>query len=120
MESPSRVGNGICDEGFVDGYNTPECKFDGGDCTATKCTAENLEYIGDGFCDGGLYLTEDCNFDDGDCDDCHVADLTLIGNGVCDGREYNTFQCGYDGGDCFERNELIQKKYSRCVVENIG
>jgi len=114
------VGDGDCDEGWEEGINTPECKFDGGDCTDTNCTAEILEYVGDGFCDGGLYLTEDCNFDDGDCDDCHVADLTLIGNGVCDGREYNTFQCGYDGGDCFERNELIQKKYSRCVVENIG
>jgi len=121
VDVPSAVGNGFCDDFVVEGINTPECKFDGGDCTdITKCNAENLEYLGDGFCDGGLYLTEECNFDYGDCDDCNVADFTLIGNGFCDGREYNTFQCGYDGGDCFEANELMQKRHPRCVVENIG
>jgi len=46
--------------------------------------------------------------------------MSLIGNGVCDGRDYNTFECGYDGGDCFERNELMQKRFSDCHVENIG
>jgi len=49
----------------------------------------------------------------------NVEDMSLIGNGVCDGRDYNTFECGYDGGDCFERNELLQNRFSKCHVENI-
>jgi len=118
VEKPYLVGDGNC-SGVE--YSTPECKLDGGDCRRVGvCTAENQQYIGDGFCDGGIYNTKECNFDDGDCDDCIVAELTLVGNGVCDGREYNTLQCDYDGGDCFEENDVIQKRYPRCVAENIG
>jgi len=115
--NPWQIGNGGCDGGE---YNTPQCGFDGGDCLAIGCTVDHPSWIGDGFCDGGKYLTEECSFDDGDCNDCIVEDMSLIGNGVCDGRDYNTFECGYDGGDCFERNELMQKKFSKCHVENIG
>jgi len=114
---PSQIGDGACDGGE---YNTPQCGFDGGDCFAIDCTVDHPSRIGDGFCDGGKYFTEECSFDDGDCKDCIVKDLSLVGNGICDGRDYNTFECGYDGGDCFERNELMQNRFSECRVENIG
>ena len=114
---PWQIGNGVCDGGV---HNTLQCGFDGGDCSTIGCTVDHPSRIGDGFCDGGKYFTEECNFDDGDCNECIVEDMSLIGNGICDGRGYNTFECGYDGGDCFERNVLLQNRFSTCQIENIG
>ena len=74
------VGNGYCD----DDSNTPGCNYDGGDCCGScvnkeycsTCTcldggsinsfANNLNFIGNGFCDDGLNNAE-CQFDGGDC-----------------------------------------------------
>jgi len=114
---PWQIGDGACDGGE---YNTKQCGFDGGDCLAIGCDVDHASWIGDGFCEGGKYLTEECGYDGGDCNDCIVEYMSLVGNGVCDGRDYNTFECGYDGGDCFERNELMQNRFSECNVENIG
>ena len=74
------VGNGYCD----DDSNTLGCNYDGGDCCGScvnkeycsTCTclvggssnsfANNLNFIGNGFCDDGLNNAE-CQFDGGDC-----------------------------------------------------
>jgi hypothetical protein len=69
---------------------------------------ENPGSIGDGYCDGGAYNTDDCGFDGGDCEEfnakypnCNVNSPVIIGNGSCNNfPPYNTAECGFDGGDC--------------------
>ena len=104
-----QIGDGICDQEF----NRKDCAYDGGDCVASNiagnypnCTVEEPILIGNGWCDGGKYNTEECNFDDGDCSsfnekfpNCTVDKPYAIGNGFCT-AEYNTPECGNDGGDC--------------------
>ena len=96
---------------------------------SSSCTAENLTYIGDGWCDSDLdgYNVASCGFDGGDCCPsmcnpnalypcgvngyscidptalgCNVQDTTYIGDGWCDHDldGYNVASCGFDGGDC--------------------
>ena len=85
-----------------------------------NCEVEDPSWIGDEYCDGGEYNTEECGFDGGDCDiynqypNCIVGDPGFIGDGVCDGGEYNVPTCNFDAGDCTEFNT----NYPNCVVEN--
>ena len=67
--------------------------------------------VGNGWCDGGLYMTADCSFDGGDCDECYVPDALRVGDGNCDGGDYIGKECGYDGGDC---------ESCRGLAENVG
>ena len=77
--------------------------------TSLSCGAW-VGWIGDGICNGGNYLTNECGMDEGDCDDCIAEipsiNLTLIGDGNCDNGIYNTIECNFDGGDCIESNRL--------------
>jgi len=65
-----------------------ECGLDGGGCMTTGCIVDHIFWIGDGFCDGGSYLSETCGFDAGDCNNCLVDNMELNGNGEYDGRGY--------------------------------
>jgi hypothetical protein len=64
--------------------------------------------IGSGYCNGGVYNTEECGFDGGDCEEfntlypnCTVDNPGWIGNEYCNKlAPYDTFECGFDGGDC--------------------
>jgi hypothetical protein len=74
--------------------------------------------IGNGICNGGVYMTDACSYDGGDCvafnlnyPDCpieelaesvHVTKSVIIGDGVCDSGVYMTEECGYEGNDCNE------------------
>ncbi len=58
-----------------------------------------MSYIGDGICNGGEYLTQDCAYEAGDCDLCIANDMGKIGDGTCD-SDLDTPECSYDGGDC--------------------
>jgi hypothetical protein len=91
VEYPEFIGNGWCDWGA---YNTKECRYDGGDCEPpiiidgypacsyglhqvegyTGCCVEVPEYIGDGYCSGGIYMTEECGYDGGDCEPPIIID----------------------------------------------
>jgi len=108
--------NGVCDGGY---YNTQACGFDNGDCDeinlmypvcpfeilASRIGTEMFQsiIIGDGICQSGIYLLEECFFEGGDCVGCVEnanIDPELVGNGFCNGREYMSSGCGNDGGDC--------------------
>lgn len=66
--------NGQCDGGL---YNTKACKFDNGECSAfnleypacpieilsSRVDPDNIPIIGDGICQSGIYLIEDCFFE---------------------------------------------------------
>mmetsp|Transcript_27112 Transcript_27112/g.41523 ORF Transcript_27112/g.41523 Transcript_27112/m.41523 type:complete len:899 (+) Transcript_27112:114-2810(+) len=110
--------NGVCDGGY---YNTQACGFDNGDCDeinlmypvcpfeilASRIGTEMFQsiIIGDGICQSGIYLLDECFFEGGDCVGCVEnanIDPELVGNGFCNGREYMSDACGNDGGDCDE------------------
>ena len=85
-----------------------------------KCNVTHIHNVGDGFCDGYEFNTEECGWDGGDCDafnsntpNCTVPYPYLVGNGYCDGYDYDTLECNYDGGDCDEFNAL----YPDCNVK---
>jgi len=126
------LGNGKCNAAF----DVIECGFDLGDCrpnwsaehvtklkelvkTYPGCFfgGMDMDWIGDGICDSGLYDRDVCGRDGGDCivegyPNCHVEIPDYIGDDACDGGEYNTANCGWDGGDCLEFN----RKYPNCEV----
>ena len=118
----SKLGNGLCDGGL---YNTEECGFDDGDCTAFNlkygdCEVEFPYLIGNDQCDGSTYNVAECGFDGGDCTafndkytECNVELPYLIGNDKCNGGLYNTAGCNFDGGDCAKFNSL----YPNCEAE---
>lgn len=106
VPNPSYLGDGYCDMGD---YNTEDCEWDGGDCCEATCTnstyvcgtvgydckgchAPNTEWLGDGYCDIGVYNTEECGWDGGDC--CETT---------CVSSDTNT--CGRFGYDC--KNHLF-------------
>ena len=90
----------------------PKCGYDGGDCIDfnkyPECYVEWPGWIGDGYCDVGLYNTFECGYDEGDCIDFNTWTV-WIGNGICDGGLYNTAECDFDGGDCTFFNTLYPK-----------
>ena len=128
------LGNGHCNKAF----DTIECGFDLGDCRPNwssddanrlkelitnypECFFDGMDmgWIGDGFCDGGMYDREICGWDGGDCivqgyPDCRVDEPDYISDGGCDGGQYNTEECGWDGGDCLEFN----RQYPDCDVDS--
>ena len=68
-----------------------------------NCTVGNPSAIGNGWCDGGQYNTEDSLSDGDDCDEftrkypnCKVEYPWYIGNGLCTGGEYSTEECDWD------------------------
>jgi len=72
-----------------------------------------LSKIGNGICDGGDYVTEECSIDGGDCDTCLDQTGTEpghIGDGYCD-VNLNTTACNWDGGDCLGAS-------AACIVED--
>ena len=83
------------------------------------CIVQFTSWIGDDYCDGGLYTTESCGFDAGDCTlfntypDCTVQRPSSIGDGRCDGGLYNTESCGFDAGDC-----ELYNTYPDCNVDD--
>ncbi len=104
--------NGICDARL----NTPQCHYDGGDCTEfngayPNCTAPQPSWLNDKMCDGPLYNTTECGYDGGDCLDIIDYGCSGGGNGYCE-TIFNTEECDYDGGDCDAFNEL----YPDCKV----
>ena len=59
------LGNGVCDGGT---FNTERCGWDDGDCLQCNAAVHDPGKIGDGYCDGGLYIdTPACNNDGQDC-----------------------------------------------------
>ncbi|GFH61692.1 hypothetical protein CTEN210_18168 [Chaetoceros tenuissimus] len=53
-----------------------------------RCHVDTPRWIGDDWCNGGSYNTEECGWDGGDCvvdlyPDCHVDYPHWIGNGMC-------------------------------------
>lgn len=102
----TRFNDGWCDTDI----NLAKCGWDGDDCKVEgypSCQVQKTAWLGDGFCHGGPYNTEECGWDDGDClainekyIGCNVPIPTLLGNGYCDGAPYNVPECDYDGGDC--------------------
>ncbi len=115
---PIVIGNGICDSGKknIKAYMNEECGWVFGDCNDMKqkdiemrakyphCSGVTEFFrIGDGVCDEGPYLTEECGFDGLDC--CEL-DHSKIGDGVCDSgndeKLYLRSECGYEGYDCCE------------------
>ena len=102
---PWIVGDGKCDLEL----NITACNYDGGDCLTNQppppasCGVDDLKLIGDGFCDGGEYYSEECSWEDGDCDECVAtvgkSDLSTLGDGYCD-LDFNVTECHYDGFDC--------------------
>jgi hypothetical protein len=97
-------GTEACNGGV---YMTDACGNDGGDCSECFNIIPNgtEDLVGDGFCNGGVYMSEPaCNMDGGDCSEC--ANLipngteALVGDGFCNGGNFMTDACGNDGGDC--------------------
>lgn len=85
-----------------------------------NCDVTQMQNVGDGFCDGYEFNTQECGWDGGDCDafnlntpNCSVPYPYLVGNGYCDGYDYDTLECNYDGGDCDEFKNL----YPACSVK---
>jgi hypothetical protein len=84
-----------------------------------NCKVNNPSLIGDGYCYGYDYNTEQCGWDGGDCiefnekyPNCKVDSPSFIGDGFCYGGDYNTEECGWEGGDC----ESFNEKYPNCKV----
>jgi len=100
--NPKIIGDGVCQLWL----NTTACNFDGGDCMTTYdlpfCDVLVDTFLGDGYCHGGEYNTEDCGWDHGDCDECMdlIDDPSLLGDGECN-LENNITECNYDAGDCW-------------------
>ena len=46
---------------------TPECAYDGDDCDECVALGVDVSLLGDGHCDGGLYLSVECDNDAGGC-----------------------------------------------------
>jgi hypothetical protein len=118
----------FCDDGYF-GYNCnlhyPNCsapyplEWTEGLCItglyAAPCYSRYTDLIGDDYCDGDPFNTEECGWEGGDCcvpglvgPDCNITSdpsctvpiPNWIGDGNCDGLPYNTEECGWDGGDC--------------------
>jgi hypothetical protein len=89
--------------------------------STTACGSEpfNSHWVGDGYCDYGLYNTAEHNWDGGDCcqSTCTSGSYSCgsngfeckgppppnphwIGDGWCDGPAYNNEANNWDGGDC--------------------
>jgi hypothetical protein len=82
VTNPGWVGDGYCDK--TEGYNTAECRWDGGDCCDFTC-------VDMGFT---------CGYNGYDCKSCSVPNPGWVADGYCDTGDYNTAGCGWDGGDC--------------------
>ena len=103
------LGNGVCDGGT---FNTERCGWDDGDCLQCNAAVHDPGKIGDGYCDGGLYIdTPACNNDGQDCSSflskfpkCHVPEPERVGNGHCDGLPYFSDACNMDGNNCASCN----------------
>ena len=64
-----------------------------------------MSKIGNGICDGGDTVAEECSIDGGDCDICldqTGTDPGNIGDGYCD-VNLNTTACNWDGGGLSRR-----------------
>ena len=130
VQYPAIVGDNYCNYGS---YNTPECRYDGGDCKNSTnfplCFVEDPSLLGNGNCDGDHYNTSLCEFDGGDCivnplqdfPFCSVDDPSLLGDGNCDNDKvgYNVLNCRFDGGDCIPRS-ASEKGYPECYVFNLN
>ena len=121
---PIVIGNGICDHSkeYISQYMTAQCGWVFGDCTSidqigesnrakyNDCKATDLWKIGNGICDGGDFLTEECGWEEFDC--CGL-DHAKIGDGDCDSDEasgdilYLTRNCGYEDYDCCNLKHLV-------------
>lgn len=53
VEDKSKLGDGVCDG---EEYNTEECEWDYLDCALCNEEVPNHKKIGNGHCDGGLYM----------------------------------------------------------------
>ena len=72
---------------------------------------EDIDRIGDGVCNGGIYNSERCNYDGDVCSVCNrvVDNFRRIGDGVCDGGKYNSATFSNGRGDCDEKiNQTIE------------
>lgn len=62
--------NGVCNP--LEKYNNGRCRLDNDDCVEHNrkypggCFLKDVSLLGNGACDGSLYLSEGCNNDDGD------------------------------------------------------
>lgn len=65
-------GDGHCDGDSI--LNIEMCGYDAGDCyncmvyEAPLDRSFNISRLGDGTCDGGIYMEEGCYEDNGDCE----------------------------------------------------
>jgi len=129
VELTDFVADGKCDNvlyldsgAVLDGYNTVECGWDGGDCVGPcgigggtltceekypDCNIADPSRVGDGICHGGDYNSRECGWDGGDCfsfnsmyPNCWVNSPSSVGDGHCDHGAYGTEECEWDGGDC--------------------
>ena len=110
-------GSCICNPGWtgtycdtcVDGYVGPNCDY-----YLPGCDVPYPQWIGNGYCDGEPYNSEECELDGGDCcasgyfgtncdlylPDCNATVPQWVGDGYCDYGDFNTEECEWDGGDC--------------------
>jgi hypothetical protein len=93
---------------------TEECGYEGSDCKECAAIIPNgtEALIGNGICNGGVYMTDACGNDGGDCSECFniIPNGTedLVGDGFCNGGVYMSEPaCNMDGGDCSECANLI-------------
>jgi len=90
-------------------YNSEACNFDNGRCNKFNKLYPNCKHVpdpwrvGDGYCDGSVYMSDECLGDGGDCTGCSADDPSRVGDGVCD-SEFNKIECSYDSGDCEQFN----------------
>mmetsp|Transcript_11157 Transcript_11157/g.33289 ORF Transcript_11157/g.33289 Transcript_11157/m.33289 type:complete len:298 (+) Transcript_11157:158-1051(+) len=82
------IGDGVCDEAL----NTPDQKFDGGDCCASTCRGSRCGLEGFACLDPTVSYRPWLAFVDPTL--CPTA-----GDGICN-RETNTRECVWDRGDC--------------------
>ncbi len=98
----------------------PACNYDGKDCLECSQMIPNTTYelLGNGVCNGGMHMVDECSNDGEDCSDfvaefpfCPIEKLAssvdilkpiVIGDGVCDSGVYMSSLCGFEGGDCKE------------------